>query len=249
MKKISQKIAAGLLAVSVASTGLAVNIQTAEALNLGGALGNIAGGILGGGGAVDANSLGKSQTLLLANLSVSSALMNAAFQNCQLAVGESVANKSIIQTETITKGLNKSDMAEATKLKNAAEKAEKDKTADTMKSNLKAALESGDEAKLKQIDGFIKTANQQRMISDSLGAIAVVQAGKIIADTLKGGANISNLSKFVDTAKQAKSLLDTRSKFSKMLSTATAEYKKTRGIKDPSKNDIKAASDGLKANE
>ena len=273
MNKIAKKIAAGLLAVSVATTGLTFDIQKAEAFNLGkigkdigkslenvgkgigGAVGGAVGGVLGGGkngGQVDVQGLRKSETLLLANLAVSAGLMNSALEQCKMATGQSAANAHLMQTNAVVRNLNKNDMGAAVNMKNAADKAKKDKVDVAIKNNLSAAITSGDEAKLKRIDSYIKNANQQRMISDALGAIAVVQAGKIISDTIKGGLSVNNagnIVKFAKTAKEAQSLLSARSKLSKMLSTATAEYKKTRGIKDPTKAEIDKTAKTMSANE
>ena len=178
--------------------------------------------------------------------------MNAAFENCQFATNVSSVNSQLITTDAVTKSVVKSDMAEATKMKNAVDQAKKDKTIDIMKKNLAEALNSGDEAKLKRIDTFIKEVNRQRMLSDTLGAIALIQAGKIIVDTARGGlslSNLNNIATFTKTAKQVQSLLKTRSQLSKLLSTATAEYKKTRSITDPSKAEIEKTSKTMEAND
>ena len=131
---------------------------------------------------------------------------------------------------------------------NLQKQAKKDKTAEAMKKSLADALASGDEAKLAQVDKAIKTANEQRMLSDALSAIALVQAAKIVKDTAKGGlslSNVGNIAKFAKTAQQAQSLLKARNEFSKMMSEATADYKKARGIKDPTKAEIDAAKNKL----
>ncbi len=251
MKKITKKLAAGLLAVSVATTGLAVNFSTAEAGLLGG-LGDVVGGGKSGGSSVDVSGLNKSQTLLLANLAVSAGLMQTAFSNAENAKLETIENAELITTDVARKSFATNDLGVATKMKEAANKADKEKTADSIKQNLAAAMQSGDEAKLKQIDKFIKSANEQRMLSDTLSVVAGVQAAKIIADTAKGGLSLSNagnIVKFAKTAQQAQSLLKVRSTFSKSLSAATAEYKKNRGLKDPSKAEIDKQAKTMEANE
>lgn len=251
MKKVSKKLAAGLLAVSIATTGLTANFTTAEAFGLGDVLGGVLGGG-GGGGAVDEAGLTKQQNNLLSNLAVSTAVMNAAYQNAQIASGETRANSQLIATEAVTRSVVKTDMSEATKMKDAVAKAKKDKTDETIKKNLSAALTEADETKLKEIDSYIKTANQQRMLSDALGVLAVYQAGVIVKETAKGGlslANAGNIIKFAQTAKQVQSYLKVRSQLSKMLSDATKDYKAARGIKDPSKAEIEKTVKTMEAND
>lgn len=253
MKNLAKKIATGFLAVTVITTGLTANISTVEAFGLGDITGAIfGGGGNSGGGSVNVDGLTKQHDNLISNLAISTALMNAAFQNCQYATGETIENRHLIITETVTKSVVKTDLAEATKMKDAANKAKKDKTADTIKKNLDAALSSGDEAKLKEIDDYIKAANEQRLLSDALGAVALVQAGIIIKETAQGGlslANVTNIVKFANTAKQVESLLKTRNQFSKMLSEATAVYKQNRGIKDPTKAEIDKTAKTMEAND
>ena len=48
-----------------------------------------------------------------------------------------------------------------------------------------AALNSSDEAKLKQIDDAIKLANGERLLSDTMGSVAATEATKIVSSTLK----------------------------------------------------------------
>ena len=243
MKNLKKKLAAGLVAVSVATTGLTAYAPTAEA----GLLDSVGSAVLGGGkggdSAADTESLTKSQNALLLNLAVSASLMNSAWQYCEFASGAAKDNKELYATEAVVKAATSAEdkTATATNLKKLGEKAKKDKAAESMKKSLADVLESGDPAKMEQVDKAIKTANEQRMLSDALSAIALVQAAKIVKDTAKGGlslSNVGNIAKFAKTAQQAQSLLKARNEFSKMMSEATADYKKARGIKDPSKSDI-----------
>ena len=246
MKNLKKKLAAGLVAVSVATTGLTAYAPTAEAGLLGG-IGDVAGAVLGGGkggdSAADVEGLSKSQNALLLNLAISASLMNSSYQYCAFALGVLKENPNLPATEALVKSATATEdkMATATNLKKLSEQAKKDKTAEAMKKSLADALASDDKEKLAQIDKAIKTANEQRMLSDALSAIALVQAAKIVKDTAKGGLSLSNagnIAKFAKTAQQAQSLLKARNEFSKMMSDATADYKKARGIKDPSKSDI-----------
>ena len=246
MKNLKKKLAAGLVAVSVATTGLTAYAPTAETGLLGG-IGDVAGAVLGGGkggdSAADVEGLTKSQNALLLNLAVSASLMDSARQYCEFAAGVSKDNPNLQATKTVVEQATSTEdkMGLGIKFQNLSKQAKKDKTAETVKKSLADVLESGDEEKLAQIDKAIKTANEQRMLSDALSAIALVQAAKIVKDTAKGGLSLSNagnIAKFAKTAQQAQSLLKARNEFSKMMSEATADYKKARGIKDPKPADI-----------
>ena len=106
MKNLKKKLAAGLVAVSVATTGLTAYAPTAEAGLLGG-IGDVAGAVLGGGkggdSAADTESLTKSQNALLLNLAVSASLMNSAWQYCEFASGAAKDNKELYATEAVVK--------------------------------------------------------------------------------------------------------------------------------------------------
>ena len=114
---------------------------------------------------------------------------------------------------------------------------------------LSTALQSGDEEKLKQIDAAVKEANAERLLSDTMASVAATEATKIVTSTLKALKNPGELANQIDpivkTAKEVQNLLKVHSELSKALSTATKEYRAQRGIKDPSKKELKAAQEDI----
>ena len=238
MKKFFKGVAATALVVGLFSG--AVSSPTAQAFGLGDI--GAAVGLGNSKNSLDMDGLNSSQTRMLENLYYSTALLQAAYQNIKVATDDSIANKNAITVEQAAKSAVKSSDA-GTKMKNGAEQTQAD--AQNMKNYLSSALASGDEAKLKQIDELIKVANSERLISDSMAGVAGVQAANILKAGLKGGLSPENLSKIeplIKTAKEAQGLLKVRSQLSKALDTATREYRKARGIKDPSKKESEAAA-------
>ena len=238
MKKFFKRAMTAALIVGIVSGGL--NTPTAAAFNLGDV-----GKAVGLGSSkeeLDMEGLQSDQKRMLENLYYSTALIKAAYQNVKIATDNSIANKSAITAEQAAKSAVKSSDA-GLNMKNGAEQNKKD--AEDMKKYLADALASGDEEKLKQIDDLIKVANGERLISDTMAGVAGVQAAKIVKSGLSGGLDPTNLAKLeplIKTAKEAQDLLKTRSQLSKALSTATQDYRKARGIKDPSKKEQEAAA-------
>lgn len=217
-----------------------ISSPTAQAINLGG-IGDIV-GIGGKSKSIDMEGLESSHKSMLENLYYSTALLKAAYQNVQLATNDSIANKNAITAEQAAISAVKSSDA-GLNMKNGAEQNKQD--AENVKKYLSNALASGDEEKLKQIDELIKVANSERLISDTMAGVAGIQAGKIVKASLKSGLDPTNLSKLeplVKTAKETESLLKVRTELSKALNTATQEYRKARGIKDPTKKESEAAA-------
>ena len=238
MKKIFKRAAATALVIGLVAGGMNYSTSTAEAISLGG-VGKIIG--VGGGGGADMNSANER---MVETFSYSTALLQAAYENVQLATNDSIANKELITQEQAAKSAVKSTDG-GIKMKNGAEQNKQE--ADNAKKYLADALASGDEEKLKKIDAFIKTANDQRLVSDVMAHVAYTQAGLIIAQNAKNVAsgNLQGLGDMVDTAKQVQDLLKVRNELSTLLKTATEEYRKARGIKDPSKKEQKAAADKI----
>lgn len=242
MKKFFKRATAGLAAVTFAATTFTANIPTAQAFKLG----DIAGGVgdligIGGKGGGDIQG---AHDKMLENYYYSISLLEAAYKNVITATDDSIANKELIATEQVTKSTLKSNDA-GTNMKNGAEQ-NKQKAADVKKA-LSDALASGDEEKLKKIDEFIRTANNQRLVSDTMAGVASAQAGIIIASSAKNitTGNLGGLDDVVTVAKEVEALLKVRSDLSKVLRDATKEYRKTRSIKDPSKKEQKAAADAI----
>ena len=181
---------------------------------------------------------------MLENFYYSTALLVGAYQNVQMATNDSIANKSLITQEQVVKSAVKTNDA-GLNMKNGAEKTKND--AENMKKYLSNALASGDEEKLKQIDTFIKTANDQRLLSDVMAGVSYTQITMIMASQIKGVAsgNLEGLGNIITIAKETEQLLGIRKELSKSLKLATEEYRKARGIKDPSKKEQKAAADKI----
>ncbi len=231
MKKIFKRTAVVALVVGLVAGG--VNAPAAEALSLGG-IGNL----LGAGKGTDINTANKR---MLENFYYSVALIAAAYQNVQIATDDSIVNKQLITQDQAVKSARK-DSDAGLQMKNGAEQNKAD--AEKMKKYLSEALASGDEAKLAEIDNFIKTANTQRTLSNVMAGVSYTQAGIILMAQVKGAAsgNLEGIGNAVAIANETKQMLEIRKELSKLLDTATAEYRKARGIKDPSKKEQKEAA-------
>ena len=245
MKKIFKVTVAGLIAASVATTGLIVQSPTAEAgLGLGSIGKSIGDAVTGGkGSGVDIEGLNHNQSNMLNHLYYSVALLNAAVENVKIATNDSITNKTAISAKAAALSAQKNSDA-GLNMKNGAEQTKTDMS--KSKEYLSEALKSGDEEKLKQIDAMIKEANSERLLSDTIGGYAGAEATKIVTSTLKAlknpgelGPQLNQLSK---AAKETQNLLKVRNELSKALSDATKEYKSKRGIKDPSKDEQKKAA-------
>lgn len=238
MNKFFKRAAAGLVATAFATTTFTVNVPTAQAFGLGNVVGLI-GSAVGLGG--DPRS---AHDKMLENFYYSISLLDAAYQNVVTATDGSIANKEIIATNQVVKSTLKSNDA-GTNMKNGADQ-KKQQAADVKKA-LSDAIASGDEEKLKQIDEFIKTANTQRTTSDFMAGIAGAQAGLIVASSIKNIAsgNLGGIGDIITVAKEVQDLLKIRNESSKLLKEATQEYRKNRGIKDPSKKEQKAAAEAI----
>lgn len=244
MNKFFKRASAGLLAAIFAATTFTADVPTAQAFKLGDiadGLGDIIG--IGGKGG-KSGDLTSSRDKMLENYYYSIALLDAAYQNVLTATDAGIANKNIISTEQAAKSAVKSNDA-GTNMKNGAD--QKRQQAEAAKKALADAVASGDEEKLKQIDEFIKTANNQRLTSNVMAGVASAQAGMIIASSAKNIAtgNLDNLGDIVNVAKDVEGVLKLRNEAAKLLDTATKEYRKTRGIKDPGKKEQKAAADAI----
>ena len=237
MKNFAKKAVTGLLLFSMTATaGLTADIKTAEALSLGD-LGNF----LGVGGKQD---LETSRERMFNNFYYSTALLLAAYQNIKFATDDSLANRDLITQEQATKSAVKSFDA-GLNMKNGAEQNKAD--AENMKQKLSEALATGDEEKLKEIDRYIKEANNQRLLSDVMAGVSSVQITIIMAAKVKSviGGNYGDISDIITIANDVSQMLKVRSELSKILKTSTQEYRKTRGIKDPNKKEQKAAADEI----
>ena len=243
MKRIGKKVAAGVLAMSLAAGGMMLPTSTAHALSLG-SIGSALGGVAGGG--VDVEGLNSRQSRMLENLYYSVALLQAATENINIATNDSITNKNLITASAAAKSAQKSSDA-GLNMKNGAEQTKKDM--ENAQSYLSTALNSGDEEKLKAIDSAVRVANTERLLSDTMGGVAAGEAIKIVASTLKALKNPGELAGKIDqfskTAKETQALLKVRSELSKALSMATKDYRAKRGIKDPSKAEIKQTSDEI----
>lgn len=234
MKGFFKKSVTAALAASLVFGG--VSYPTAEAIGLG----DLAGGLLKAvlGSAEDVNIANQR---MLENFYYSVALIQAADQNVKIATDDSIANKDLITQDQAVKSAVKTNDA-GINMKNGAE--QNKNSAEQTKKYLSEMLASGDEEKLKQIDSFIKTANQQRTLSDFMAGVASVQAGMIVATQVKGiaGGNLEGIGNIIVVAKEVQEMLSVRKQYSNSLKEATAEYRKARGIKDPSKKEQKAAA-------
>lgn len=239
MKKFFKRAAAGLVAVGFATVTFTANIQTAQAGGFGNILGTV-GDALG----ITAKDPQKAHDKMLENFYYSIALLDGAYKNISTATNDSIANKELITTQQVAQSAVKSNDA-GINMKNGA--AERKQQSEAAKKYLADALASGDEEKLKKIDEFVKTANSQRGLSDFMAGVASAQAGMIIASSIKNitSGNLSGLGNIIQVAKEVEGLLKIRSEGSKLLKEATNEYKKTRGIKDPSKKEQKKAADEI----
>lgn len=239
MKKFFKRAATGLVAVSFAATTFTANVPTVQAFGLGDIVGGV-GAIMGIGG----NDPKAAHDKMLENFYYSIALLDGAYKNILTATDDSIANKDLIAMEQAAKSAVKTNDA-GTNMKNGAN--DRKQQAETVKKYLSDALASGDEEKLKQIDQFVKTANSQRVTSDFMAGVASAQAGMIIASSVKNIAsgNMSGLGDIIQVAKEIEALLKVRGEVSKSLNEATQEYRKTRGIKDPSKKEQKAAAEAI----
>lgn len=242
MKKIFKRAAVATLAVAVFTGGIAP--PAAQAFSIGGLVGGLAKAALGIGG--DVNSANQK---MLENFYYSVSLMSAAYENVTIATGESNANRQLITDEQVKKNTVKSTDA-GVNMKNGAEKSKQD--AEKIQQSLKNALASGDEEKLKQIDEYMKEANRQRVLSDTMAGVAYTQAGFIVASQVTNAAsgNVSNavegISNIIVVAKEVQDMLKVRNEISSAFKMATEEYRKTRGIKDPSKKEAKKAAEEIR---
>lgn len=236
MKKFFKRAAAGLVAVGFATVTFTANIQTAQAGGFGNILGTV-GDALG----ITAKDPQKAHDKMLENFYYSIALIDAAYKNIVTATDAGIANKELITTAQVAQSAVKNNDA-GINMKNGAE--QKKQQADAIKKALSDAVASGDAEKLKQIDEFVKTANSQRGLSDFMAGVASAQAGMIIASSAKSitSGNLSGLGNIIQVAKEVQGLLKVRSDLSKTLKEATQEYRKTRGIKEPSKKEQEAAA-------
>ena len=232
MKKFFKRAVTAALIVGIVG---GVNAPTATAFNLG----QLAGGLLGVAGSGDINTANKR---MLENFYYSTALLAGAYQNVRMATDDSIANKNLITQEQAVKSAVKTSDA-GLNMKNGAEQNKKD--AENIKKYLSEALASGDEEKLRQIDSFIKTANTQRLLSDVMAGVSYTQIGFITAAQFKSIASgnvVEGISNIVSIAHETEALLKVRNDLSKSLKMATEEYRKARGIKDPSKKEQKVAA-------
>lgn len=235
MKSVYKKFAAGLLIFSMATTSFVFNPPRAEAFDLG----DLA-KIFGVGG----NDLETSKNRMLKNFNYSTALLTAAYENVKLATDDSIANKEIITKERATRAALKTSDA-GLHMKNGAGQNRRD--AENMKKYLSNALAAGDEEKLKQIDSFIKVANEQRTLSDFMAGIAYTQIGLITVSKLTNlfSGNFKEFETIMAIAQETDQLLKVRGELSDLLNTATAEYRMARGIKDPSKEEQQKTADQI----
>lgn len=227
--------------VTALATGLViggVNSPKAEAFDLGGFAGAL-GGLLG------VNDIHTANKRMVENFQYSIALLAAAYQNVTIATDDSIANKELITQEQATKNaLHSSDAG--LNMKNGVEKNKSD--AANMKKYLSDALAEGDEEKLKKIDSFMKTANNQRVLSDTMAGVAYAQVGLIVMSQVKnvisGDTNsaVEGIGNIITVANEIKALLKIRKEMSTLLKTATQDYRKARGIKDPTKKEAKATA-------
>ena len=249
MKGVSKKIGIFFLVLTVAVTTFSVNPKPAQAFDLGD-IGEIIGGLIGGGGgrhgrrgSVDRYSLERNREKLINNLYYSTALLNAAYENVRIATDETILNRHAITVDVVAKSAVRADDA-GIQMRNGAD--EFARSADAKRQYLSEALASGDEEKLREIDALIDAANHQRAVSDSIGVIAGLQAVMILKDVFSGGfENMAALSTFIQTAQDAQSILKARSKLSKLIKNVTKEYRENRGQKDPDKKAIKKAQETM----
>ena len=234
MKRFLKRAVTAALIVGIVGGG--VNAPTASAFNLG----QLASGLLGiAGSGGDINTANQK---MLENFYYSTALLASAYGNVKIATDDSIANKNLITQEQAVKSAVKTSDA-GLNMKNGAEQNKND--AENVKKYLSDALASGDEEKLKQIDEFIKTANEQRLLSDVMAGVSYTQIGFITAAQVKSIASgnvIEGIGNIIAIAQETDALLKVRNELSKSLKMATEEYRKARGIKDPSKKEQKAAA-------
>lgn len=236
MKNFSRRILAGLLIFSVTTAGLTFNPPRAEAFGLGEWL-----DIFGIG---KKNDPVAAKQRMLKNFNYSTALLSAAYENVRIATDDTIANKALVTQEQATlAALRTSDSG--VQMKNGAEHSRQ--SAEHMKKYLSDALADGDEEKLKRIDEFIKTANNQRNLSDFMASIAYAQIGLITVSKFTGAlsGNYGEISEIIAIAEETDALLKVRGELSNLLKTATAEYRLNRGIKDPSREEQKRTADQI----
>ncbi|MBE8951280.1 MAG: hypothetical protein SR3Q1_11970, partial [Quinella sp. 3Q1] len=80
---------------------------------------------------------------------------------------------------------------------------------------------------------------------DVMAGVSYTQIGFITAAQLKSVASgnvVEGIGNIIAIAQETDTLLKIRNELSKSLKTATEEYRKARGIKDPSKKESKAAA-------
>ena len=223
-----------LVILSVVSGNLTVNQPRVEAMNLGDWA-----RIFGVG-----NDLERSKQRMLKNFNYSTALLTAAYENVRIATDDTIANKEIITQEQATRAaLRTSDGG--TRMRNGAEQNRRD--AEHMRKYLSDALAAGDEEKLKRIDAFIETANNQRALSDFMAGIAYTQIGLITVSKVTGAlsGNGGEIEELIALTQETESLLRVRSELSHLLKSVTAEYRLNRGIKEPSKEEQKSTADKI----
>ena len=227
MKNFSKRLATWLIVICAATTSFAYNPPAAHAFNLGD-LANIFG--------VGGNDVEKSKQRMLKNFNYSTALLFAAYENVRIATDDSIAHKEIITQEQATRAAMRTSDG-GLNMRNGAAQNRRD--AEHIRKYLADALESGDEEKLKQIDAFIETANQQRTLSDIMASVAYTQIGLItiskVSNALSGRYN--EINDIIALANETDNLLRVRGELSAQLKMATAEYRLHRGIKDPSKEE------------
>ena len=242
MRKFFRKVAVGLLIFSVTTAGVAISSPKAEAFSLGDITGGL-GKILGVGKGVDINTANER---MLENFYYSVALLKAAYDNVKIATDSSIANKEAIMTDSVARSAVKNNTP-AVNMKDGA--AQSKKEAEDMKKYLDSVIAEGDEEKLKQIDAIIKVANEQRLVSNVMAHIAYTQIGIITATQVTNVAsgNLEGIGNIIAIAKETEALLKIRNELSAQLKTATESYRKTRGIKDPSKKEQKEAAKKIEA--
>ena len=231
MKKFSKIAIAGILAMSVTSTGLIAPFTVAEA-----GLGSLGKVITGGNSSseqVDVEGLKSSQKKMLQHLYYSVALMQIASENALNAANENSNLKDDRAAMEVAKSFQ-NDPNGINGFKDTSDKT----AADLKAADFNSILKNGTPERLEAVDKQIKTSNQQRLLSDTIAAWAGVEAGKIIK-SVKNPLKVSDdLQKLIKTAQNAQSLLKIRSKLSKQLSASTKSYKSARGISDPPKSDV-----------
>lgn len=189
-------------------------------------------------------NLQDSKQRMIKNFNYSTAFLAAAYENVRIATDDTLANKELITQEQAMRAAFRTSDA-GVQMRNGAAKNRRD--AEHMKKYLSDALADGDEEKLKRIDSFIETANNQRTLSDFMAGIAYAQVGMIAASKISHAlsGNYREFGEIIALAEETQELLRVRGELSNLLKTATAEYRLNRGIKDPSKEEQQKTADKI----